>query len=360
MPELRATAGHLPAADGIRGIACLIVLLTHGLAFCWPESTAWIRGSSKTGVWLFFVLSAFLLTLRLQHRGFSPRSLLDYGLGRCLRILPLFVLACLLYYWVGHGIQDVSQLLAAITFQQGFIHLWTIPAEFAFYLLLPPLAWAALRVQRHLGNVALLLTMAAALGLQQTLWPYWLTPESSIQTRWYLPSFLFGITAALLLPAVRRLPVKRLASPCALLSLAALLVLLPGTRLWLFGTQPGTDLVDKHLYFSLMWMVFVLLLVDGHGWAGRLLCSRPMAFCGAISYSAYLFHLLVMLPLTEHWPGQPLTYLAAVGLSLAAGAAGYYLAERPLESTRKRLTAKLAQRNSLSSQQPAETPSAKA
>jgi len=336
---------HLPAADGIRGVACLIVLLTHGIAFCWPESMPWLRGSSKTGVWLFFVLSAFLLTLRLQHRGFGFHNLYDYALGRCLRILPLFVVACLLYYGVDHGIRNDSQLWSAITFQEGFIHLWTVPAEFKLYLILPPLAWVGQALQRRFGDLTLLLASIAALALQQMLWPYWLTPESTIETRWYLPSFLFGIIAALLLPRIRRLPRKHLATPYALLMLAALLLLLPGTRLWLYGTPPGTDLLDKHLYFSLMWMGFVVLLIDGNGWVGRMLCSRAMAFFGAVSYSAYLFHLLIMLPLTERWPEQYSTYLAAVSLSLAAGAIGYYLAERPLEALRRRIvgTAGLAQ-----------------
>ena len=299
-----------------------------------------LRGSSKTGVWLFFVLSAFLLTLRLQQRGFGSRSLLDYALARSLRILPLFILACLLYYSVGHGIQNTSQLWAAITFQQGFIHLWTIPAEFKFYLLLPLLVWAALTLQRHYGNSCMLLSGVITLALQQSLWPYWLTPESSIDTRWYLPCFLFGIMAALLLPTLRKLPRKKLATPYALTCLTLLLTLLPGTQLWLFGTQPNDYLVNKHLYFGVMWVAFIALLVDGQGLIGRLLCSRPMSFLGAISYSAYLFHLLIMLPLTDRWPEQPATYVAAVGLSIAAGAAGYYLAEKPLEHLRRKISAR--------------------
>ncbi|WP_278421841.1 acyltransferase family protein [Stutzerimonas kunmingensis] len=338
MTSILYPSQHLPAADGIRGVACLIVLLTHGIAFCWPESMPWLRGSSKTGVWLFFVLSAFLLTLRLQHRGFGFHSLYDYALGRCLRILPLFVVACMLYYGVDHGIRNDSQLWSAITFQQGFIHLWTIPAEFKFYLILPPLAWTGLALQRRFGDLTFVFGGITVVILHQSLWPYWLTPESSIETRWYLPSFMLGIIAAVLMPRIRGLSLEFLATPYAVLTLAALLLLLPGTRLWLFDTPPSTDLLDKHLFFSLMWVGFVVVLVDGHGWAGRLLCSRPLAFVGAVSYSAYLFHLLIMLPLTERWAGQLYTYIAAVILSIGAGAAGYYLAERPLEVFRRRLT----------------------
>lgn len=89
-----------------------------------------------------------------------------------------------------------------------------------------------------------------------------------------------------------------------------------------------------------MWVAFIALLGDGHGLIGRLLSSRPMSFLGAISYSAYLFHLLIMLPLTARWPEQPVTYIAAVGLSIAAGAAGYYLAEKSLEHLRRKISAR--------------------
>lgn len=328
---------YLPAADGIRGLACLAVLLVHVLSFFWPALFPALRGSGKYGVWLFFVLSAFLLTLRLQQRGLGAHSLLDYALGRSLRILPLYALACLLYYWAGNGIQDSEQLLAALTFQQGFIHLWTIPVEFKFYLLLPPLVWAALALQRRAGNPALALAALLALAAQQTLWPYWQTPENSPDTRWYLPAFLFGTLAALWLPQVRRLPRRHLATPCALLTLLILLLALPGSRAWLFGTPLSADLMDKHLYLGLLWALFVALLVDGHGLAGRLLCSRPLAALGAISYSAYLFHWLILSALAARWQGSPLAALAAMLLSVLAGMAGYWLAERPLEGWRRRL-----------------------
>ncbi|WP_312513512.1 acyltransferase family protein [Stutzerimonas nitrititolerans] len=331
----------LPAADGIRGLACLTVLLMHGISFCWPDAFPLLRGGGKYGVWLFFVLSAFLLTLRLQQRGFALPSMTDYALGRCLRILPLYALACVLYYAVGHGIQTREQLIDALTFQQGFIHLWTIPVEFKFYLLLPPLAWAGLQLQQRFGNGSLLLGALALLVAQQVLWPYWLTPESSAATRWYIPSFLFGLLAALWLPAVRRLPRRRLATLCALFTLAVLCVALPGARLWLFGTSLSGDLLDKHLYLSLLWALFIVLLVDGDGVAGRWLCTRHMAFLGSISYSAYLFHLLIMLPIAARWPQQPAALVAAIGLSIAAGALGYYLAERPLERLRRHCTTHL-------------------
>lgn len=59
----------------------MIVLMVHALNHFYPSTFLWTRGAGKYGVWLFFVLSAFLLTLRLQQRGFTRPNLTDYALG---------------------------------------------------------------------------------------------------------------------------------------------------------------------------------------------------------------------------------------------------------------------------------------
>ncbi|WP_374415460.1 acyltransferase family protein [Ectopseudomonas oleovorans] len=346
---MAAPLHSLPAADGIRGLACLIVLLMHGLSLGWPERLfPLLKGGGKYGVWLFFVLSAFLLTLRLQRRGFGLTSLADYALARSLRIVPLFVLACLLYAWAGVGITDTQQLGEVLSMQRGSIHLWTIPVEFKAYVVLPLLAWLGLLVQRRAGWGGLLLAALLALAVQQALWPYWQTPADSPNTRWYLPAFLFGCLAALLLPWVRRWQRGRAGTFYALLTLLALLLALPGVRQAVFGGPLANDLMDKHLFIGLAWAVFVLLLVDGQGLAGRVLSSPVLGFVGRISYSTYLFHWLIMVGLFHWFPQSVPAFLAALILALLAGALGYYLAELPLERLRQRLTP-LARRQAVAS-----------
>ena len=82
----------------------------------------------------------------------------------------------------------------------------------------------------------------------------------------------------------------------------------------------------------------------GRSWSLRMLASRPLAFVGMLSYGIYLWHYAVIewlvrrlgcdptairpCPPTVHWSFVKLT-LAAVPLSIAAGALSWYLVERP-------------------------------
>lgn len=92
---------HYAGADGIRGFACLIVLLVHAAALFFNDIYMALAGTGKIGVWLFFVLSAFLLTSKFEQSGFSVFSISAYAMGRALRVLPIFVLVVFLYYVFG-------------------------------------------------------------------------------------------------------------------------------------------------------------------------------------------------------------------------------------------------------------------
>ena len=129
---------HVVGADGIRGLACVIVLALHTIVISFPDTFPYVVGCPKIGVWLFFVLSSFLLTYQLEKRGFNWRSLADYGVGRFLRIIPAFAVVVVLYRIFGTaGINTWNDVWLALTFQHGYVHLWTIPVEFKAYALIP-------------------------------------------------------------------------------------------------------------------------------------------------------------------------------------------------------------------------------
>jgi peptidoglycan/LPS O-acetylase OafA/YrhL len=97
---------HIPGLDGIRGLAILLVMLSHFLtvggnmdpAHPGDPETVWHRflHSGYLGVDLFFVLSGFLITGILIDAKNDPHYFRTFYIRRSLRIFPLYygLLAC--------------------------------------------------------------------------------------------------------------------------------------------------------------------------------------------------------------------------------------------------------------------------
>ncbi len=136
--------------DGIRGIAVLLVWLSHTsgreqAAFSWLS----FHGVGHIGVMLFFVLSGYLLSMPISSgKNFAFRS---YFFRRFFRIAPLYyfvIISVFLYQqWTGnistkylHINGEFWGLIKHLTFIKGDSLFWTISAEFIFYLVLPALA----------------------------------------------------------------------------------------------------------------------------------------------------------------------------------------------------------------------------
>lgn len=89
-------AGHLPALDGVRGIAVLIVII-HNSSWIVGESehfllelTSAVIATGWIGVQLFFALSGFLITGILLDTKHRPKYFSSFYLRRTLRIFPAY------------------------------------------------------------------------------------------------------------------------------------------------------------------------------------------------------------------------------------------------------------------------------
>ena len=140
MKEIKFGGSHIDFLDGIRGLAVLLVLLSHTSNNGWHVLGANFAMSGKLGVWLFFVLSSFLLTSQLlqayRKNYFGVKFICSYFVARFFRIYPLYALVLLLaiYYAGWFGFDEFwSMLFLANTSH----HLWAIPVEFKFYFFLP-------------------------------------------------------------------------------------------------------------------------------------------------------------------------------------------------------------------------------
>ena len=144
---------RLPALDGLRGIAVLLVLAFHCRYFFPP----WMEKSARptldvlgwSGVDLFFVLSGYLITGILLDTKDSSSYFRTFYARRSLRIFPLyfsFVAAVLLLaQWRVHGfwyLTYLSNWQPGHGVNDGYLsHLWSLAIEEQFYLIWPAVVW---------------------------------------------------------------------------------------------------------------------------------------------------------------------------------------------------------------------------
>ncbi len=152
----------IPALDGIRGLAILMVMISHFIFLNWEHTNLYrVLQSGWLGVDLFFVLSGFLITgILLDTRGRADYFKRFYR-RRVLRIFPLYFFAISLVFLVVVFIEHAPERLQgydswwwyvffasniAMAFKNDWTfhskildanHLWSIAVEEQFYLVWP-------------------------------------------------------------------------------------------------------------------------------------------------------------------------------------------------------------------------------
>ena len=306
--------GHMPALDGLRGVAILMVVLTHAVGGwlaawsivkdtqTWPATFSlpgWlssIAGHGVHGVTLFFVVSAFTLTLSMARGG----DLRRYALRRMARVGPGYWLAGIGYtlaaglaprLWAPEGVTPPDLALAAMfgSAWQGGASMavvpggWSVSCEVAFYIALPVALWL---IQGRVWR-AMLLTLAAGVVVQLASryagthggWHY--VPQY-IHPGVQAPVFLLGILAALTVQRSRLPAVPGLA--IGLLALAVLALPFSPIRDWH---------ILPHLQFAAL-VAAVVALAASH--PPRLLAHDAIRRIGEVSYSMYLLHFALLAP----------------------------------------------------------------
>ena len=345
--------GHLDALDGLRGLAMIIVIVTHlaNTRLIPPEPG--LAGSGKPAIYLFFVLSAYLLTRYLLKRplaGFKDADLwIDMGSRRVLRIWPLYLFVLLLSWaltmagvssW--HYQVDTASLWRHLTLQEGQSVFWSIPVEFIFYLWLPPLAFGlAWMREKGLPLWAELAVLVLALAAAYWKWPPSEATENNIRVGQYLAVFLCGTYAARLDEWIRGAGggPRWLWGILGLLGLAAWIVAIPSIFAWLLS-RPYDRYVSHYwfIYYGVLWSVVLLALLHGPDWLKRPFQTRLMRLFGVISFSAYLWHMPILQYLASsplvRWP--VLTAVVILFLSVVVAMVSFLLIERPLRDVRVR------------------------
>jgi peptidoglycan/LPS O-acetylase OafA/YrhL len=349
---------RIPALDGLRAIAILLVLTSHTDR---PGTSNQVFILGWTGVDLFFVLSGFLITRILLSTRESPHYFRNFYARRILRIWPVyFGMLLFVYAFERLGFLRSSETawswIALASFVQNFYvaaygwaaipdwlgPTWSLAIEEQFYLIWPFLVrkWSVATLKKFCMIVILLAPPVRAIvshyALHEDL-PFLLTFCR-------LDSLCFGTMLALSywsgdLRFVRWM--KRLAIPAI-----ALFVL--------FMTYASLHTRETALY-SLLAIFFAGSLaccLTPQSPASTLLvriCSLvPLRFIGKISYCLYLVHIAVFAIASSHpaqrflvhipgyyaqgWTQVAVNWIA----SIAVAAASWHIYESPILRLKRR------------------------
>jgi len=314
MSDQRLPGGtRLKQIDGLRGIAALSVMLGHWAEFIAGQGapTAWQEAIQRVfledfsfgrmGIVAFFCVSGFVIPF--SFRGERPMA--AFPISRVFRLYPAYwasiLAAVILFPLIGADGFTPARIAANLTMFQVLLGqdnilevYWTLFIEILFYVTCYCLHGLGLLREKRTNLVALsgFVGLALAMGLLR-----WNDPDIhlAVGTPTYLAAMHFGALARLrfLEADPRTVRTYRL----------GLLILIAGaTTANMLGGYKASDEVLGWTATVLGYLAGILLFVlcIERGWFS----GRVLPFFGLISYSLYLFHMIVIAAFAAYWPGS--------------------------------------------------------
>lgn len=367
----------------LRFYACLLVLLGHGLAITFAPSNMpqrmldgspfWLLMASPwAGVWLFFVLSGYLIGKGFYSRRYtmSREGLRTFYWNRYWRIAPVYFVAVLIVgALLGPTLfreENWFQIIGQLVFWQqsqtpGTVigALWSVQTEVGFYLLSPLLFMVLSAIIR--GRVSPLLLLVAVLSAG--IYYRWAVLNGAGDSQWigkvlvpvvgnldlFVGGMLLNWIVPMVLPTLRKLPTL------------ALGLLLMGVSYFLYAllfTHASFGPAQSEYWFLAIYigptLTAVLTLATiacfevwnatkaSAGVVGRTLV-RYTQLAGLMTYSIYVWHEPIFLAQMANLPfivgGRDSIVQMCVALVLTAliAAISYYLVERRFERFRAKV-----------------------
>lgn len=348
-----ANTPYIARLDHLRLYAALMVLMFHFFHFyigtISPRNPLLtLIDEGHVGVGLFMVVSGFIFS----HIAYGKT--LDYArflFNRAVRILPLYLFAVLLATYTARLDHPVSDILATFFAVKGtvlgpFPQLWTVAAEFQFYLIFPFLH----RFLDRFGSAYALGLIALLLLLRGMIFVVYGTVQDLAYHTLFgrLDQFLIGMVLG-----------RKYSRKAGLLSNPIYLILAIATVFgvvqW-FGANGGFygrgfPSPDPLWIFwpaaeGAMWGFLLLSYVNCRFTLGAWM-EQMLAKIGATSFSVYIFHLLVIMAFTKLFNIVPVTpnfalnviltgIMIVVPSTLMLAALTYHLIERPFLTLRRR------------------------
>jgi peptidoglycan/LPS O-acetylase OafA/YrhL len=344
--------GRIPALDGVRGVAILLVVLGHAALLQRPPE--WLRASAQPllsgelGVLIFFVLSGYLITsilLRERERT-GTISLRAFYARRALRIWPAFyayLAVAAVLAATGAIAASSGELAAAALYVWNYApdvsswwlgHTWSLAVEEQFYLLWP-LTLLLLGPRRAFRvSVAILACEPLLRVVEYAVWPggrghipvYLHTRADSLMTGAALA--LLPVAAPALAERLRRATAR---TPFVLAAVGGLL-LFPYASDRLHGRF---DLTVGWTLANVSTAFLIAVALGPGGRVRRVLEQRWLTTLGVLSYSLYLWQQLFLTDADSWLPRN-----AALGIACALAAAwlSHQLVESPFLALKERFS----------------------
>ncbi|WP_138481941.1 acyltransferase family protein [Dyadobacter bucti] len=301
--------------DALRGWAIFGVIIAHAGSI---TKIGGILGRlavvGSSGVYLFFVISAFTIFYSLDKHRERENKVRDFFIRRLFRIIPVYWMGIFLYTVV-YGLQSrgwregpelwhypthflLVNVLHPLTSSSVVPGGWSISCEVLFYALVPFLYYRLKSTQDIIIFVFISLTIIPIISnqLDRVLSPILFgdIDKITLKTFWvrWLPSQLACFGFGILLTKLVNMPtlVEKLSDKrrnVGLIVLLSALLLLP---------IPGFLLIAKHHVHAFIFMCLAFLL-SIRPW--QLLVNSATIFLGKISFSCYLLHFLVLKQITN-------------------------------------------------------------
>lgn len=344
---MRAKDARIRGFDGLRAIAFLLVFCSHKIHFAAADAVG------NAGVWLFFVLSGFLITRILATARTNVEnglvtvtdSLYQFYSRRTARIFPAYYLILIFFVAasvfvaidhfgraekVAYFLYATNLFVAARGWVGDFGHFWSLAIEEQFYLLFAPMV---LLVPRRATMIVCLAMVATGLMTKIVL-EVGGASAVSIDVNSLINFALLGFGGVVGLLGIRTAP-KWLTSGQTQFGILCLYSTLPvafGTGLYFW---PLFGKLSALLVGILLFQVFY----GQQSWFVAVLESSPLRNIGRMSYGAYLIHpFLHFSALASLLTGfgvaiaipRSLEVLAELAATLILAAASWRYLERPI------------------------------
>ena len=329
---------RIPGADGLRALACLLVVWHHTTQRFNPENSAeWIQSvhffgmRGEVGVSLFFVLSGCLLSLPFWNSFVNADRLPNlnkYAINRAARIIPAYwlnlVFCTVVAIWLFDQNINWWRFISGLLFINSYHYssffpaelngpLWSIGLEVSCYLLLPIILFAIIKTTKKIffAIIAMAIWIFALQLLNPLIinnfmtddkrkgWQYGLTggakqwlPYWNIDS--FFTQFLCGSLAALIIIILR----SHGTSKSGTFDLSFIIFAI--VAIWIVAIRlvPGApDGFTKQPYLAPFYAILMAGAIVSASFSShiyRLLDNKLFSWIAKLSFSIYLWHMFII------------------------------------------------------------------